>query len=214
MFSFTDLIFLIIVIVVLIAVVLVIINRFFPVKIQVTKTPESVLKGIDQETLWKALNMQIVKLHDTGEYAAATEVAEEALKAATQMYGPNHSQTAISMNNLAAIYQGQGRLPEAEELYKQAMTIWEKSVGKNSYEVASCMNNLADVYSAQRNYKDSENLFKSALAILEKLYGKENLNLITVMENMVDLYKKTGSAGKATILEEKIRLIKAKASKK
>lgn len=214
MFSFTDLIFLVVVIIVLIAVVMVVINRFFPVKIQVTKTPESILKGMDQETLWKALNMQIVKLHDAGQYAAATEVAEEALKAASQMYGPDHTQTAISMNNLAAIYQGQGRLPEAEELYKQAMTIWEKSVGKNSYEVASCMNNLADVYSAQQKYKDSENLFKSAFSILENLYGKEHPNLIAVMENMVDLYKKTGSAGKATILEEKVRLIKAKTSKR
>jgi tetratricopeptide (TPR) repeat protein len=214
MFSFTDLIFLVVVIVIVVAVVLIVINRFFPVNIQVTKTPESVLKGVDQETLWKALNIQIVKLHDTGQYDAAIEVAEEALKAATEIYGPNNSQTAISMNNLAAIYQGQGRLPEAEELYKKAMVIWEKSAGKNSYEVASCLNNLADVYLSQQKYKDSETFYKLAFTILENLYGKEHPNLITVMENMVELYKKTASTGKATILEEKIRLIKAKAGKK
>lgn len=214
MFSFTDLVILIVLIAVIITVVMILINRFFPVKIQLTRTPEDVLKGVDQETLWKALNIQIVKLHDSGQYAAASEVAEEALKAASQIYGPDHVQTAISMNNLAAIYRGLEKLSEAEQLYKQAMIIWEKSVGKNSYEVASCLNNLAELYSSQQKYKDSEKLFKASLSILENLYGKEHINLVDVLENMVDLYKKSGSSGKATILEEKIRLIKAKVGKR
>jgi len=38
---------------------------------------------------------------------------------------------ATSLNNLAALYNSQGRYPEAEPLYLQALAIAEQALGEN-----------------------------------------------------------------------------------
>jgi tetratricopeptide (TPR) repeat protein len=41
--------------------------------------------------------------------------------------GPDHPDVAISLNNLAGLYDKEGRYAEAEQFYKRALTIGEKA---------------------------------------------------------------------------------------
>lgn len=50
-----------------------------------------------------------------------------------------------SLNNLAALYQAQGRYAEAEPLKKRSMEIFEKTLGKHHPDVATTLNNLASL---------------------------------------------------------------------
>ena len=43
--------------------------------------------------------------------------------------GSDHPDVGTSLNNLAALYQAQGRYSEAEPLYKRSLTIYEKALG-------------------------------------------------------------------------------------
>ena len=51
--------------------------------------------------------------------------------------GPEHPDVANSLNNLAALYQAQGRYAEAEPLYKRALAISEKALGPEHPDVAT-----------------------------------------------------------------------------
>ncbi len=173
-----------------------------------TKTVDDIAKNYSVDTLWKALNSQIVKLHELGQYTEATEIAEQALKTAQETLGSENPQVAITMNNLAAIYKGQRKFIEAESLYKQAINIWEKSSGKNSIEVASGLNNLGDLYSAIGKNTEAEAFYKQSITMFETVVGKKSPNFIIATENLIDLYKRTGNNSKAIILEEKLKQIK------
>jgi tetratricopeptide (TPR) repeat protein len=73
-----------------------------------------------------------------------------------------------SLNNLAALYQTQGRYADAEPLYKRSVTILEKTLTPEHPDVATSLNNLAALYEAQGRHADAQALHKRSLAIREK----------------------------------------------
>jgi hypothetical protein len=63
-----------------------------------------------------ALNSITVQLYRDGQYPKAKQVAALALDHAERVLGAEHPGTLISINNLALLYQVQGRYGEAEPL--------------------------------------------------------------------------------------------------
>jgi tetratricopeptide (TPR) repeat protein len=53
------------------------------------------------------------------------------LKIREKALGPEHPDVAESLNNLALLYEVQGKYVEAEPLYKQSLKIWVLSPVKN-----------------------------------------------------------------------------------
>ena len=66
----------------------------------------------------KSLNTKAEKLYNEGRYDEALEVAKKALNL-PETVGPDHPSTATSLNNLAEIYNIQGKYTQAEPLYKR-----------------------------------------------------------------------------------------------
>ncbi len=60
-------------------------------------------------------------LYEAGRYEQAILFYREALELGEQEFGPNHPTTAIFINNLALLYDAQGRYAEAEPLYERAL---------------------------------------------------------------------------------------------
>ena len=79
--------------------------------------------------------------------------------------GTDHPDTATSLNNLASLYQAQGKYAEAEPLFQRALAISEQQLGKDHPDTASSLNNLAGLYQAQGKYAEAEPLYQRALAI-------------------------------------------------
>ena len=73
-----------------------------------------------------------------------------------------------SLNNLADLYQAQGRYADAEPLYQAVVGDMGKSLGPDHPDVAQSLNNLAVLYNNQGRYADAEPLFKRSLAIQRK----------------------------------------------
>jgi Flp pilus assembly protein TadD len=63
-------------------------------------------------------------------------------------FGEAHLLTARSLNNLAALYEKQGRYTEAERLYLQALAIVRQQMGESDPMTALCLNNLGALYKA------------------------------------------------------------------
>src|SRR5712692_7684498 len=72
-----------------------------------------------QEARWNDLNAQVVALYQQGKYAEAAATAVEALRVAEATFGPEDARTATSLNNLAFLYEKQGKYAEAEPLFRR-----------------------------------------------------------------------------------------------
>ena len=56
---------------------------------------------------------------------------------APKALGPEHPQVATSLNNLAELYQAQGKYGDAEPLYKRSLAIIEKALGPEHPQVTA-----------------------------------------------------------------------------
>ena len=64
-----------------------------------------------------------------GEYAKAEPLYQEALRIWQKVLGPEHPDTATSLNNLAVLYRDMGEYAKAEPLLQEALGIRQKVLG-------------------------------------------------------------------------------------
>jgi len=66
----------------------------------------------------------------------------QALAMTKRLLGDEHPSVATSLNNLAFLYNSQGRYSDAEPLYIQALEIAEKQLGENHPNTITIGENL------------------------------------------------------------------------
>ena len=80
---------------------------------------------------------------------------------------------AMTLNNLAALYNDIRRFTESESMYKESLEIYRRLSQTNpqAYEpdVAMTLNNLALLYSDLQRFTESESMYKEALGIYRRL---------------------------------------------
>ena len=59
------------------------------------------------------------------------------------MLGSEHPDVALSLHNLALLYDEWGKYEGTEQLYQQALNIWEHTLGPEHPDIAEGLNNLA-----------------------------------------------------------------------
>ena len=79
--------------------------------------------------------------YEQGNYTEAEKLFVAALKEA-EKFGPQDPRLATSLNNLANLYNTQGKYGEADPLYKRSLEIWEKALGPDHPSVATSLENL------------------------------------------------------------------------
>ena len=115
---------------------------------------------------------------------------------------------AQTLNNLAIVYQAQGKYREAEGLFKRALAIREKALGANHPDVGQTLNNLANVYRAQGKYREAEGLLKRALAITRKRTRCEPPRRGPDPQNLAIVYRSQGKYGEAEGLHKRALAIR------
>jgi len=81
-----------------------------------------------QETRWDSIMADAAKANQQADYAQAEKLLLAALKEA-EKFGEQDLRFAASLNNLAALYDTQGKYAQAEPLFQRALAIWEKILG-------------------------------------------------------------------------------------
>ncbi|WJI76710.1 CHAT domain-containing tetratricopeptide repeat protein [Mesorhizobium sp. C395A] len=144
-----------------------------------------------------ALDLQVFDLHQNGKDAEAIVPAKRALQLRQAMLPPDQGDIARSMNNLASLYQAQGRLGEAEPLFKRALSILETTLPAGHPDIAAGLNNLAGFYYARGLLSEAEPLFKRALAVRETALPSGHPDIATSLNNLASLYYDLGRFGEA-----------------
>ena len=158
----------------------------------------------------KALSQKAVEQYQAGRYQEALPLSQRALEINEQVLGPEHPAIAISLNNLAGLYQAMGAFDQALPLYQRALKIREKALGPEHLDTASSLNNLAALYWAMAAYDQALPLYQRALKIREKALGPEHPDTSVSLNNLAMLYHSMGAYDQALPLFQRALKIREK----
>lgn len=172
--------------------------------------------------------------HDDKRYAfaelkfmAALQAAEkltEGMKAATYANVDDNSSAELkqgrldmerftkSLNNLAAVYQLQGKYQLAETCYERCLDIKLDLYGEEHLDTAVNLHNLATLHCAKRRWEKADILYKRALEIREKILGTEDKQLVHLLKNYAVMLRKVEREEEATKMEERAQAIESKSA--
>ncbi|MGA6827415.1 tetratricopeptide repeat protein [Nitrospira sp. NS4] len=154
------------------------------------------------------LNQAGVYLSKRARYIEAKPLYQRALAIREQVLGPEHPDTAASLNDLASLYGSQGRYAEAEPLYQRALAIREQVLGPEHPDTAASLNNLASLYRSQGRYAEAEPLYQRALAIREQVLGPEHPDTAASLNDLASLYGSQGRYAEAEPLYQRALAIR------
>ena len=145
-----------------------------------------------------------------GDYAAADSLYQEALTLQREVFGDEHKDIAVTLNNLATLRAEQGRYAAADSFYQQALVMQRTLLGSVHSDYAATLNNLAGLRETQGVYPEADSLYSAALAIYLHLMGEEHPTVATAYNNLGWFHHQQGHYDTAEDLLRKALTIKRK----
>src|SRR3984957_19554588 len=146
-----------------------------------------------------------------GAFAQARPFYERALALREKRLGPDHPDTAETLNNFALSLREEGNYEAARALLERALAINEKAFGPEHAATATSVNNLALLLRDQRDLAAARPLFERALASVEKSFGADDPATAASLGNLGLLLKDEGDLPAARALFERALAIDEKA---
>src|SRR5690606_13025540 len=109
---------------------------------------------------------------------------ERALAIREKVLGPDHPDTAQSLNNLGLLLKTMGDYGGARGYYERALAIAEKVLGPEHPDTAGSLNNLGLLLRGMGHYGGARSYCERALAIFEARLGPEHPNTRVVRKNL------------------------------
>jgi tetratricopeptide (TPR) repeat protein len=132
-----------------------------------------------------------------GLYPKAEPLSQRGLQIREAKLGKDHPDVAISLNNLALLYDEMGQHAKAEALYRRSLQIREAKLGKDHPDVATSLDNLGSLYRVMDQYAKAEPLLQRGLDIREAKLGKDHPDVAQSLNSLARLYLDMGHYGKA-----------------
>ena len=143
--------------------------------------------------------------------AKAEQLLKRTLELRQKVQGPEHIDVARNLNNLALLYEKEGRYTIAETIAKRALAIGEKAQGPDNPGVSGLVTNLALLYDTQGRYDEAETLDKRALTIDETVSSPDQqLGISFDLERLATLYLNEGRYAEAEPLYKRCLALREK----
>ncbi len=101
----------------------------------------------------------------------------EALAIYQKPFGREHPAVAASLNNLAFVLGGEGKLDAAEALFREALPLNRKLLGDEHPQVGICLSRFGTVLQDQGRFPEAEEMYREAVTIQTKLLDKKASDL-------------------------------------
>jgi len=131
-------------------------------------------------------------------YRRASETYERVL-------GAEHPDTLTTLNNLAGLYQDQGKYEKAQELYERVREARERVLGAEHPDTLITLNNLAGLYQDQGEYEEAQELYERVREAKERVLGVEHPSTLATLNNLALLYQDQGKYEEVQELYERVR---------
>jgi tetratricopeptide (TPR) repeat protein len=113
-------------------------------------------------------------LYERARYSEAQPLFERALAIREQQLGPIHPDTAYSLNDLAMLYQDQGKDEQAEPLLERALAIREQQLGPIHPHIATTRWGLAALAWKQGKLGDARAQYEQVLTVFQQTFEPEH----------------------------------------
>jgi hypothetical protein len=113
---------------------------------------------------------------------------QRALQGMEKAWGPEHTSTFSTVNNLGILYAGQGKLVGAEQMYQQALQGYEEVLGSDNIityiPALNTILNLASLYKRQADIAKTRIMYSKALIGYRKVFGPNHPESRGLRENL------------------------------
>lgn len=148
---------------------------------------------------------------ELGEYSTAREHYERSLASLRDTLGAEHTQVAMTANNLATLLARSGDHDEALTLYRESLAVLERALGLEHPLIANSKHNLAELDQRLGRNDDALALYREAIALKEKLLGPEHPSLALSLSNLSYLHSDRREPDTALPLAERALAIQERA---
>ena len=138
----------------------------------------------DRERAGRLFNLLGHHLHEVADHAGAWQAFERALCIDEAVFGPDHPNVAIRVNNLGSVLHDLGDLAAARQAYERALHIDETVFGPDHPKVARDVNNLGSVLRTLGDLAGARQAYERALHIDEAVFGPDHPNVAIRVNNL------------------------------
>lgn len=146
------------------------------------------------------LNNEVVRLFPQGKFAEAIPFAKKALAIWETELGPNDTETALGLTNLAELYRAQADFNAAKPLHARALRIRERALGSDHLDTALSATYVAIVEESLGDYPAAEKHYQQALTIRENALGEDHPEVASALNNMANLLRNQSKYAEAEAL--------------
>jgi tetratricopeptide (TPR) repeat protein len=154
------------------------------------------------ESAIRVLNRAGHYLRERGRSAEAQRLHERALSIAERAFGPEHRESATSLNYLASVYWDQALYGEARRIAERALRILERELGTDHPDVARSLNTLGLIHHEQGHYAEATPLHERAMVIRERAFGPDHADVARSRTNLAHVKLAQGRYREAHALYE------------
>lgn len=184
--------------------------------LEVLTTRESLNQSPTSPGMLCTMNNLAAALHHKGHHASAESLHRRVLESKTQTLGISHSNTLISMHNLAAVLAHQGpdddkdnaKLSEAAELLQQALQLSQQVNGPSSPPTLRIMGEEVNILLRQEKYEQAEGLAREVLALRREVLRAQHPEIATAMHSLGVALRKRGKVDEAEALQREERALR------
>jgi tetratricopeptide (TPR) repeat protein len=142
-------------------------------------------------------------LENAGDFKAARPLYERALAIQERSQGPDHPDTARSLDNLAELLWYQGEVAAAQYLFQRALAIQERVLGPDHPSAARSLHGLGVALWTQGELVTARVLLQRALTIREQILGPDHPHTAIILHSLGVLLHAQGELAAARPLYER-----------
>jgi tetratricopeptide (TPR) repeat protein len=144
-------------------------------------------------------------------FREAQTVLERALAIYEKARGPDHPDTAATLNSLGSLLRVQDDPVGARPYHERALAIYEKARGPDHPDIAATLNDIGTLLHAQGDPASARPYHERALAIYEKARGPDHPRTAATLNNLGSLLQAQGDPAGARPYHERALAIYEKA---
>jgi eukaryotic-like serine/threonine-protein kinase len=133
--------------------------------------------------------------------AEAEAMNREALAIRKKQLGEFHPDVAFCLNNLATVYQDQGKMTDAENMFRESLALWRHLLGEASAQEAKVLNNLAWLCCSEGKMPEAERLSRQSLEIRRRVLGQKHDDLAESLNTLAVIMQRKGNITEAEALQ-------------
>jgi serine/threonine protein kinase/tetratricopeptide (TPR) repeat protein len=177
-------------------------NRDIPVRALLDRSAERIAGKFDQQPRVEAAIR--LTIGNTYRHLGLLPQAEEQLTASLVLFrraAPEGDHKRLNaLNDLAVLYQDQGKYDKAEPFYLECLDVRRRVFGEEHISTLITMNNLGILYAYRGNFDQAVSMLEQAIAIRDRGTEAENPDTMSWRMNLASLYGSVGKLDKSEAL--------------